>query len=120
MHYIFGNNDGERAIHLSRAEAAENMTCYGDVMIQEFETKRIFMNHYSSKAIECAKLGNFDVCIGGHDHLYRVEKYRETLFINPGNTVTKDKWLPQDPDRESSFVILDLETMETERVMVQA
>lgn len=76
------------------------------------------MNHYSTIGETVAKSGEFDVCIGGHDHQYRVIEHGNSVFINPGNTVTKDKWLPQDPDRESSFVILDLATMNHERVMV--
>ena len=76
------------------------------------------MNHYSDISEVVAKSGEFDICIGGHDHQYRVVTHGKSMFINPGNTVTKDKWLPQEADKESSFVILDLETMEHERIMV--
>ena len=40
------------------------------------------------------------------------------LFINPGNMVTKDKWLPQEPDKESSFVVLDTKTRTVDRIML--
>lgn len=118
LHFVFGNNDGEMALLSQRAAAAENCTCHLDVMKLELEDKKIFMNHYSRVSEAMANSNEFDVCIGGHDHRYRVEKYGETLFINPGNTTTKDKWLPQPADEESSIVILDLKTMDTERVMV--
>lgn len=119
LHFVFGNNDGERAYAERRAHESKNLTCYlFEHMSLEIEGKKIFMNHYSAISEKVAKSGEFDICIGGHDHQYRVIPYGKTLFINPGNTVTKDKWLPQEADKESSFVIVDLETMEHERVMV--
>lgn len=118
FHFVFGNNDGEQALAERRANNIENMTCHLHEMRQEIEGKKIFMNHYSSISESVAKSDEFDVCIGGHDHLFRVKNYGETLFVNPGNTVTKDKWLPQEPDKESSIVVLDLETMEAERIML--
>lgn len=118
LHFIFGNNDGEQALAERRANASENLTCHLQEMRLEIEGKQIFMNHYSSISESVAKSGEFDLAIGGHDHEYRVIEHGKCLFINPGNSVTKDKWLPQEPDKESSFVIIDLETMEHERVMV--
>lgn len=118
LHVVFGNNDGEKALITKRANESKNTTCHLDVMIMGLEGKKIFMNHYSDISEPMAKSGEFDLCIGGHDHEYRVIKHGKSLFINPGNTVTKDKWLPQEPDKESSFVILDLATMEPTRVMV--
>jgi uncharacterized protein len=118
LHFVFGNNDGEQALAERRANLTENITCHLLEMREEIEGKNLFMNHYSSISESVAKSGEFDVCIGGHDHLYRVNHHDKTIFINPGNTVTKDKWLPQEPDKESSFVILDLENMEVERVLL--
>lgn len=118
LHFIFGNNDGEQALLERRAQQAPNLTCHLGEMQLELEGKKIFMNHYSSISELVAQSGKFDVCIGGHDHQFRIIPHGKSLFINPGNTVTKDTWLPQEPDRESSFVVLNLETMETERVML--
>lgn len=118
LHFVFGNNDGERAIAQERATEAKNITCHKNELCLELGGKKIFMNHYSSISESVAKGGEFDVCIGGHDHAYRVIYHGASMFINPGNTVTKDKWLPQEVDKESSFAVLDLETMQVERVMV--
>lgn len=120
FHYVFGNNDGERTIGIERAQkySWSNVYCHKESMELEIEGKKIFMNHFSSISENVAKSGKFDVCIGGHDHLYRVNYFGKTLFINPGNIVTKDKWLPQEPDKESSFVLLDLSTMKYERIML--
>ncbi len=118
LHFIFGNNDGEQRLLANRAAESKNITCHGSLMKLELEDRKIFMNHYSEISEEVAKNQEFDVAIGGHDHEYRVIKHGNSLFINPGNTVTKDKWLPQEADKESSFVVLDLKTLKTERMMV--
>lgn len=118
LHCVFGNNDGEKAITMNRVHTYDDVTCHLEEMRLELEGKKIFMNHYSSIGESVAQSQEFDLCIGGHDHEYRVVFYDKSLFINPGNTVTKDKWLPQEADKESSFVIIDLSTMEHERVMV--
>ncbi len=118
FHFVFGNNDGEKAIAIQRVDTYDNVTCHLEEMRMNLESKYIFMNHYSSISETVARSGEFDLCIGGHDHQYRAKQYEKSLFINPGNTVTKDKWLPQVADEESSFAIIDLETMEHERVMV--
>lgn len=118
LHFVFGNNDGEMALAEKRALESKNLSCHLQEMRQEFAGKKIFMNHYSTISESVAKGNEFDVCVGGHDHRYRAIQHGSTLFINPGNTVTKDKWLPQEADKESSFVVLDLETMKHERVMV--
>jgi uncharacterized protein len=118
FHFVFGNNDGEQALAERRANESENLACHLSEMRLELDGKKIFMNHYSSISESVAKSGDFDICIGGHDHEYRVIEYGKTLFINPGNTVTKDKWLPQEVDKESSFVVLNLQTLHHERVML--
>lgn len=118
LHFVFGNNDGEQAIAIRRTAETQNLTCHLQEMRLELVGKKLFMNHYSSVSESVAKGGEFDVCIGGHDHQYRVVPHGSSLFINPGNTVTKDKWLPQAADEESSFVLLDLVTLKTERIMV--
>jgi uncharacterized protein len=118
LHFIFGNNDGEKALAERRANASKNLSCHLEELQLELEGRKIFMNHYSSISELVAKSSDFDLCIGGHDHQYRVVQYGSSIFINPGNTVTKDKWLPQDADKESSFVVIDLETLEHERVQL--
>jgi uncharacterized protein len=119
LHFVFGNNDGEQALLERRAAASANAVCHLQEMQLELEGKKIFMNHYSSISELVAQSGAFNVCIGGHDHQYRVVEHGKTLFINPGNTVTKDTWLPQEADKESSFVLLDLETLKHTRVLVE-
>lgn len=118
LHFVFGNNDGEMALAERTAHDSKNLSCHLQEMRLDIEGQKIFMNHYSSISESVAKGQEFDVCVGGHDHQFRVIRHEKSLFINPGNTVTKDKWITYDANKESSFVILDLATMDTQRVMV--
>ncbi len=118
LHFVFGNNDGEQARISALAATNDKLTCHLQEMRLELAGKKVFMNHYSSISELAAKSGEFDLCIGGHDHEYRVISHGKSLFVNPGNAVTKDKWLPSEQDKVSSFVVFDLETMEHERVIV--
>ncbi len=118
LHFVFGNNDGEHALLVRRADEANKVICHMQEMRLELEGRKIFMNHYSTISESVAKSGEFDICIGGHDHRFRVIEHHQCLFVNPGNTVTKDVWLPQEPDKESGFVVMDLETLEWERVQL--
>ncbi len=118
LHFVFGNHDGEQSLAERRVNEAHNLTCHRFEMCQEFADKQIFMKHYSSISETVATSQVFDVSVGGHDHQFRTRQYGQTLFINPGNTVTKDKWLPQKSDQESGFVVLDLENMRAERILL--
>lgn len=111
LHFVFGNNDGDGARIAAIAANSEKLNCYFEVMELEFENKKIFMNHYSTIAEQVAQNGNFDLVIGGHDHQYRTKQYGKTLFVNPGNTVNS-------ANSEKGFVVLDLDTMEHERVLL--
>lgn len=118
VHFVFGNNDGEKAKSQLLASESKNLICHFEEMRLELAGKKIFMNHYSSISESVAKSGEVDIAIGGHDHDYRVIEHGKCLFINPGNTLVKDKWQLQEVDKVSSFVVLDLATMQHERVMV--
>lgn len=116
LHFVFGNNDGEQALAMKRAMEIDNITCHLWEYNQELEGKKIFMTHYSSMATLAAKSGEFDLCVGGHDHQFRVEQYGKSVFANPGNTVTKDPWLPQEADKLSSFALVELDRMEITQI----
>ncbi len=115
FHFVMGNNDGEKIILAQIASSNENITCHNREMDLEIEGKKFYMNHYSYIAESIAQSGDYHISIGGHDHQQRTKKYDNTLFINPGNTVTKDKWLLNPKaESQSTFVLLDLETLEPE------
>jgi uncharacterized protein len=121
LHFVFGNNDGEKSGMTQLAADAENLVCHNREMDIEMGGKKIFMNHYTYIAKAMAQTGEYDLCIGGHTHQYEVEEYGKTLYINPGNTVTKVKWqaYPKE-ETESSFVVLDLKDLSFEQVKLSA
>lgn len=118
LHFVFGNNDGEVGRAVKNIASSEKTFCYFEAMDKEFAGKRIFMNHFSSIVELVAQSELFDVAIGGHDHDYRTIQYGKTLFVNPGTTSQTDFFLDRREKSDKSFVILDLETMEHERVMI--
>lgn len=120
LHYIFGNNEGELLLAERRSATADNITCHNTMFRSEIAGRQIFMHHFSEVSELVAQSGQVDLAIGGHDHRFRVVEYGQTVFVNPDNTVTKDKWLPQEADKESSFVVFDLKTMQAERIMLPA
>jgi uncharacterized protein len=119
VHFVYGNNDGELSGVTKIAADSDKLVCHNREMDMEIEGKRIFMNHYSYIAKAVAQTSEYDLCVGGHTHQYEAEEYGKTLFINPGNTVTKDKWqvYPKE-EAESSFVVLELKDLSFERVMI--
>ncbi len=120
LHFVFGNNDGEKARLALKAEAASNATCHHSDMHLELDGKKIFMNHYSTIGELVAHSGTVDVAIGGHDHKYRVIPHGKSLFINPGNTVMQDKWSTDTVEKTIGFVILDTNDLSHERVTIPA
>jgi putative phosphoesterase len=118
LHFVFGNNDGEMGRALKNIAQSNKTFCYFEAMDKELAGKRIFMNHYSSIVELVAQAEVFDLAIGGHDHNYRTKQYGKTLFINPGTTSLADYYLGRREKSDKSFVILDLQTMEHQRVMI--
>lgn len=119
LHFVFGNNDGERAKLTELAQQSKKITLHRQGMNLTFERKKMFMHHYSSIGELVAQSGEFDLVIGGLDHTFRVREYGNTLFINPGTTTLVDEVLGDRSEKDKSFVILDLKTMEYERIMVR-
>jgi hypothetical protein len=104
---VFGNNDGDKLL-LDSAVKSFGGQIHGDFH-GEIEGKKIFMIHSCSAIEEIVTSGHFDVVICGHTHKTDIRKVGRTLFINPGESTD---WLTDAP----AVVVLDLETMEAERI----
>lgn len=118
LHFVFGNNDGEHGRILRNISQSEKVFCYFEAMDAVFHDRRIFMNHFSEISELVAQNNLFDIVIGGHDHKYRVKKFGKTVFVNPGSTSKTDFILGRSSKDESSFVVIDLVSLETQRIMV--
>ena len=111
FHFVFGNNEGERFLLAKTALSAENITCHNFEAELEIDERKIYMIHYSSIAERIAKLGNYDLVIGGHDHKARRVEYGKGVFINPGNLANVERV-------EKSFMVVDLENLQSEKIIL--
>ena len=63
----------------------------------------ILLHHgdkYSNK--ELADKYNPSIIISGHTHIYAIEKYKDTVFLNPGSPS-----LPKDPNKTPTVAIIE-------------
>jgi len=84
---VFGNNDGEK-FHLR--ENFENTNGVGKIYEPPVELelggRRIYLTHWPHQIEIIAGSGVYDMVVFGHTHERRMERYGETLLINPGET----------------------------------
>jgi uncharacterized protein len=83
---VFGNNDGDKAMHRERNKFVEY---FDDALEAEIGGRKIFVAHgHKPKAVEEAvKSGKYDAVFSGHTHVAHVKKEGKTLWINPGTLV---------------------------------
>lgn len=115
LHFVLGNNDGEKVVITELAHSSEKLLCHNREMELELQGKRIYMNHYSHIGEAFSELGKFDLCIGGHDHHQRVIRSDKSVFINPGHTLVNTRIHQDYPKHlQHTFAIFDLATMQEE------
>lgn len=92
--FIFGNNTGDIKFHM---EYAKNFGLrdyeFGTFFSLEAGGKKIAVYHGENREITEAlvKCGDYDCVFSGHDHLARIEKRGNVLFVNPGTLADKHK-----------------------------
>lgn len=85
VHFIWGNNEGEKVGLTRKIDAMENVTLHGDVFEEEMGGLKFYMNHYPEIVRNAAESGKYDVCVYGHDHTYHEETLENnTVLLNPG------------------------------------
>ena len=87
VHCVFGNNDGDPRLLMRNAEAAGNVTIYGQYAELEKGGRRIAVNHYPEIARRLVESGQFDLVCYGHDHLAHVEQVGAAVLANPGEVM---------------------------------
>ncbi len=112
MHFVFGNNEGEKLTLAKISLESDKIDCHNQEAEMEINGRKIYMIHYSSIGERIAKLQEHDLVVAGHDHKHRVLKFGKTTFVNPGN-------LTADRKGEKTYVILDLEDFKVEKVVVE-
>lgn len=89
VNLVLGNNEGE-LVGLTRMLDANENTIFHyrrgeSTMEEEFDGLKFYMNHYPNIVKNVAKIGEFDVCIYGHNHIYCEEILENgTILLNPG------------------------------------
>jgi putative phosphoesterase len=118
IHIVFGNNDGDQYRITNNAARYEGRVLIrGEFAELELGGKRFAVNHFPNIARSIAESGDYDVVCYGHNHIYRIENFNSTLFINPGAIMGYDgvnkKEIP------STFVVYHTESNESKAYEVK-
>lgn len=84
VYIVWGNNDGDRLLHLKTAAAAENIRFLGEFGDLTLDGLKIALTHYPQVARPLAECGRFDLVCYGHDHKANEERLDRTVLLNPG------------------------------------
>lgn len=108
VHMVWGNNDGDRQ-HVSWvADQYPGFQIHGEFAQLNLGGLRIAVNHYPEIGRGLAQSDQYDLVCYGHDHTAYDEIIGKTLLLNPGEIMGLNG--------TSSFVILDSETLQFERI----
>lgn len=82
---VFGNNDGDHYLLLQKFNdiGAEHLGTFGELDIDD---KKVALYHGTDAPITASleMSGRYDVVVSGHTHEGKVERFGNTLSINPG------------------------------------
>ncbi len=84
IYIVWGNNDGDKMMITSNAEAFPNITLCGEYARLELDDIHIFATHYPGIAESVADSGDYDLVCYGHDHTQAIKKIGDSLLLNPG------------------------------------
>jgi hypothetical protein len=105
IYLVFGNNDGDRYRITRNASRFPHIHIEAELMLIEIAGKKFAINHFNDLGLEIARNQIHDVVCFGHNHRYQVERFGNTLAINPGTLMG---YSPLDQrDVPPTFVIYD-------------
>jgi putative phosphoesterase len=83
--FVFGNCDGSRA-ELAAAIDEHGLTCHREFGALEIEGRRIALlhSHDGVRFRQALHSGDWDLVCYGHTHVASIDRYGETLAVNPG------------------------------------
>ncbi len=112
VYLVWGNNEGEKVGFIAKVVQLNNTEMTGNVMEKEFGGLKFYMNHYPDIVENASLTGKYDVCIYGHDHIYREEIISNgTLLLNPGEVHGNKTGV-------STCMIFDTKTKKVEKVIL--
>jgi uncharacterized protein len=81
---VWGNNDGDKRLHLLTAARAENIHFLGEFGELTLDGLKVALTHYPEIARPLAECGKYDLICYGHDHKAHEERFGQTILLNPG------------------------------------
>jgi putative phosphoesterase len=84
VYIVWGNNDGDRRLHLLVSAGAENIHFLGEFGDLTMDGLKIALTHYPEVARPLAESERYDLVCYGHDHKAHEEHIGRTILLNPG------------------------------------
>jgi uncharacterized protein len=83
--FVFGNCDGNRS-ELAAAIGGHGLTCHYEFGSLEIDGRRIALlhSHDGARFREALHSGAWDLVCYGHTHVASIDRYGDTLAVNPG------------------------------------
>lgn len=112
---VFGNNDGDRFLHVARAkDFGLNIEYQERVLKLDIDSRSIYAYHgdYEDVTDALVTCGKYDAVFHGHTHISVNKTVGKTLSLNPGTLmpVTSDKV------KGASFAIYDTKSNSAELI----
>ncbi len=111
VYIVWGNNDGDRQMITSNAEAFESIKLCGEYARLELDGVRIFVTHYPGIAESVADSADYDLVCYGHDHTRAKKKLGNTILLNPGEIMglngTSSLAIFDTSQKKCSFIMLE-------------
>ncbi len=88
VHCVFGNGDGDR-FKITQFASTEfpNLILHGEHGELELDGIKMAITHYPFYAQALARTGDYAAVFSGHTHEFFIEKFGETLWLNPGEVM---------------------------------
>ncbi|MBL8229928.1 MAG: metallophosphoesterase family protein [Bryobacterales bacterium] len=86
IHIVFGNNDADLFRITAKTTKYPNIRLRGEFFEEEFDGRRIAVNHFDNIAAAIARADHHDAVFYGHNHIFHNAVPRaKTLLLNPGS-----------------------------------
>ena len=88
IHIVFGNNDADLYRITSKVAKYPHVRLRGEFFEEDFDGRRIAVNHFDNIARAIAAAGAHDAVFYGHNHVFDIRMYAgKTLALNPGSVM---------------------------------
>lgn len=108
---VFGNNDGDRIKMIEYSKTIlPNVKLYQRLGELNLDGKKIAFTHYFDLAKPLSLTGEYNLVCFGHSHTWYCKEVNNTLLLNPGEIMGKNK--------SPGFALYDTETNNISEVKI--